>query len=50
MEFITTKRGARAIVYEGHMYWIEEDEMDVSSGGVGETGAAVGLFVLLKMR
>ena len=36
MEFITTKRGARVIVYEGHKYVL--DEMDVSSEGVGETG------------
>ena len=46
MEFVTTKRGARAIVYEGQI--IGEDEMVVSSGGVGEVAAAVDLSALFK--
>ena len=51
MEFVTTKRGARAIVYESHksvlnhgtiwMYLLE---------GVGEVTAAVSLSALFKMR
>ena len=51
MELVTTKRGARALSMKViSMFRIGEDEMDISSEGVGEVAAAVGLSALFKMR